>query len=118
MDSKRQAWYLADGTTDPTAVSPPEGMKASRISTDKNQAIITDKEGRVWSWQPGGTPVRADDGSRPYTQAVLAGGRITAVSRQGGMFTWSLDGQGRPGQPGSTPPRHPPWNQPAWTASH
>ena len=99
LDADGQAWYLADSTTDPTAVSLPEGMKASRISTDKNQAIITDKEGRVWSWQPGGTPVRADDGSRPYTQAVLAGGRITAISRQGGLHQWSLDGQGRPGKP-------------------
>ena len=99
LDAGGQAWYLADSTTNPTAVSPPEGMKASRITADKNQAIITDWEGRVWAWKPGETPMRADNGNQTYTQAVLADGRITAVSRQGSMFTWSLDGQGRPGQP-------------------
>ncbi|WP_445338171.1 RCC1 domain-containing protein [Bifidobacterium sp. ESL0822] len=99
LDADGQAWYLADSTTNPTAVSPPEGMKASRITADKNQAIITDWEGRVWAWKPGGTPVRADNSSQPCTQAVLADGRITAVSRQGGLHQWSLDGQGRPGQP-------------------
>ncbi|WP_193786534.1 InlB B-repeat-containing protein, partial [Bifidobacterium asteroides] len=99
LDANGQAWYLADSTTKPTSVSLPEGMKAGLITTNKDQAIITDKEGRVWAWKPGGTPVRADNSSQPYTQAVLADGRITAVSRQGSMFTWGLDGQGRPGKP-------------------
>ena len=99
LDADGQAWYLADSTTNPTAVSPPEGMKASRITADKNQAIITDWEGHVWAWKPGETPMRADNGNQPYTQAVLADGRITAISRQDGLHQWSLDGQGRPGQP-------------------
>ncbi|WP_232348578.1 MULTISPECIES: InlB B-repeat-containing protein, partial [Bifidobacterium] len=94
-----QIYYLADSTTKPTTVSLPEGIKASRISTDKNQAIITDKEGHVWFWKIAGTPIRVDNSNQTYTQAVLAGDRITAVSRQGSMFAWSLDGQGRPGQP-------------------
>ena len=94
-----QIYYLVDSTTKPTTVSLPEGIKASRITADKNQAIITDWEGHVWFWKIAGTPIRVDNSNQTYTQAVLAGDRITAVSRQGSMFAWSLDGQGRPGQP-------------------
>ena len=99
LNEDGQVYYLADSTTKPTADSLPEDMTASRITADKNQAIITDREGRVWAWEPGSKPTRADDGSQPYTQAASTGSRVTAISRQGGMFTWSLDEQGRPGKP-------------------
>ena len=32
-------------------------------------------------------------------QAVSAGGRVTAISRQGDLYAWSLDGQGQAGKP-------------------
>ena len=99
LDTDGQAYHLADSTTSITVLSLPEQLKTSRITADKNQAIITDKEGHLWAWQPGGTPVRADNSSQPYTQAVLAGGRITAISRQSSMFTWSLNPQSNPGKP-------------------
>ena len=99
LDEDGQAYYLADSTTEPTAVSLPEGIKASRITADRNQAIITDRNGRVWSWKTDATPIRADNSSQPCAQAVLAGDRITAISRQGGIYRWSLDKQGQPGKP-------------------
>ena len=99
LDADGQAWHQADGTTSLTAAGLPENLKASRITTGNDQAVITSRDGRVWAWKPGEAPARADDGNRAYTQAVLAGGRITATSRQGGLYQWSLDGQGRPGQP-------------------
>ena len=102
LDADGQIYYLADSTTKPTTVSLPEGIKASRISTDKDQALITDTEGHVWFWKIAGTPIRVDNSNQTYTQAVLAGGRITAVSRQGDMFTWNPDAQNNPGKPART----------------
>ncbi|WP_445339747.1 RCC1 domain-containing protein [Bifidobacterium sp. ESL0825] len=99
LDADGQAWHQADGTTSLTAVELPENLKASRITTNNDQAVITSRDGRLWAWKPGEAPARADDGNQAYTQATAVGNRITATSRQGGMFTWSLDGQGRPGQP-------------------
>ena len=99
LNEDGQAYYLADNTTEPTAVNLPEGIKASRITADKNQAIITDRNGHVWSWKTDATPIRADNSSQPYTQAVLAGDRITAISRRGGIYRWSPDKQGQPGKP-------------------
>ena len=99
LNEDGQAYYLADSTTEPTAVNLPEGIKASRITADKNQAIITGRNGHVWSWKTDSTPIRADNSSQPYTQAVLAGDRITAIGRQGGIYRWSLDKQGQPGKP-------------------
>ena len=99
LDTDGQIHYLTDNTTSPAVVSLPDGVQASRITTGNDQAIITDTEGRIWAWEPGETPTRADDGSQPYTQAVKAGSRITAISRQGSLYRWSLDGQGRPGKP-------------------
>ncbi|WP_332468283.1 InlB B-repeat-containing protein, partial [Bifidobacterium asteroides] len=99
LDADGQAWYLADSTADSAAVSLPEGMKASRITANDSLAIITGKDGSIWAWQPGSKPTRADDGHQQYTQAVSIGGRVTAISRQGGMLTWSMDGQGQPGKP-------------------
>ncbi|WP_099327419.1 InlB B-repeat-containing protein [Bifidobacterium asteroides] len=99
LDTDGQAYFLADSTTSTTVLSLPGQLKASKITGNDSQAIITDKNGKVWAWKPGQTPMRADNGNQPYTQAAATGGRITAISRQGGMFTWGLDGQGRPGQP-------------------
>ena len=99
LDAKGQAWYLTDSTTAMIQVSLPEGMKASRTTANKNQAMITDKDGRVWAWQPGEAPKRADNGNQSYVQAASTGSRITAFSTKGDMFTWSLDKQGQPGKP-------------------
>ena len=102
LDADGQAWYLADSSTKITAASLPESMKARSITTNRNQAIITGTDGRLWAWKPGSKPVRADDGSRRYMQAAEADGRITATSRQGSLYQWSLDEQGQPGKPTRT----------------
>ena len=94
-----QAYYLADNTTKLVATGLPEQLKASRITGNDSQAIITDKDGKVWAWEPGETPIRADNEKQAYTQAAARGGRITAVDRQGSLYRWSLDKQGRPGKP-------------------
>ena len=99
LDSKGQPWYLADSEASVTPVGLPDGAKASRIAANEDQAIIVGKDGRVWAWQPGSKPTRVDDGSQQYEQAVKVGSRITTISRQGSMFTWSLDKQGQPGKP-------------------
>ncbi|MBI0136407.1 InlB B-repeat-containing protein [Bifidobacterium sp. W8120] len=99
LDADGQAWYQADSTADSAAVSLPEGMKASRITVNKNQATIVGEEGRIWAWQPGSKTTRADNGSQQYMQATKTGSRITTINRQGSMFTWSLDGQGQPSKP-------------------
>ena len=99
LDADGQAWYLAGSTASMTPVSLPDGVQASSTAANKDQAAITDTDGHVWSWQPGSKPARADDGSQQYVRAAAAGGRIAAISRQGGIFRWSLDGQGQPGKP-------------------
>ena len=99
LDAKGQARYLVDGTTSPTASGLPDGVQSSRITANKDQAVITDTDGHVWAWKPGKTPIRAESRNQTYVQAAAAGGRITAVSRQGSMLTWSLDEQGQPGKP-------------------
>ena len=99
LNENGQAWYLAEGENSPTAAGLPDGTQISRINGSGDQATIIDKDGHVWAWKPGKTPVRADDGSQLYMQATAAGGRITAISTKANMFTWSLDGQGQPGKP-------------------
>ncbi|KJY50276.1 InlB B-repeat-containing protein [Bifidobacterium mellis] len=99
LDADGQARYLADGKSSPTIVSLPDGEQTGTINSSDNQATIIDKHGHVWAWKPGKTPKRADDGSQQYVQAAAAGGRITAISRQGGMLAWSMDAQGNPGKP-------------------
>ena len=100
LDADGQARYLPDGKSSPTIVSLPGGEQTGRINSSDDQATIIDKHGHVWAWQPGSKPTRADDGSQQYVQvqAAAAGGRIAAISRQGGMLAWSLDGQGQPGK--------------------
>ncbi|MBI0072319.1 InlB B-repeat-containing protein, partial [Bifidobacterium sp. W8115] len=99
LDADGQARHLPDGKSSPTIVSLPGGEQTGTINSSDNQATIIDKHGHVWAWKPGETPKRADDGSQQYMQATAAGGRIAAGSRQGNMFTWSMDGQGQPGKP-------------------
>ena len=99
VDSNGQTRYLADGKTGMTMVSLPDGGNANRITANKDQAIITDTDGHVWSWEPGNRPVRADNGNQPYTQATETGNRITAIDKQGSIFTWSLNAQGNPSKP-------------------
>ena len=99
LDADGQARYLPDGTTAMIQLSLPDGVQTGRINSSDDQATIIDKHGHVWAWQPGEAPKRADDGSQQYTQAVSIGGGIAAISRQGGVFTWSLDAQGQPGKP-------------------
>ena len=99
VDADGQAWYLSNSTASMTSVGLPDGAKASQITANKDQAMITDKDGRIWAWKPGETPIRADNGSQQYMQAAKVGNRTTAISRQGNMFTWSPDPQGKPGKP-------------------
>ena len=99
LDTKGQAWYLADSTTAMTPVSLPDGAKASQITANKDQAMITSTDGSLRVWKPGETPVRADNRNHQYIQAAATGSRITAISRQGSLYRWSLDGQGQHGRP-------------------
>ena len=99
QDADGHAWYLADSSTNPIAIRLQESMKARSITTNHSQAIITGTDGRLWTWKPGEAPKRADDGSQAYTQASEADGRITAISRQGSLYQWSLDAQDKPGKP-------------------
>ncbi|MBI0062628.1 InlB B-repeat-containing protein [Bifidobacterium sp. M0109] len=99
LDADGQARYLADGTAAMIQLSLPDGAQANRISANKDQAVITDADGHVWAWKPGEAPKRADDGHQQYMQAASTAGRITAISRQGGMLAWSMDAQGNPGKP-------------------
>ena len=99
LDTDGHTYYLANDTTSIVTVGLPEGMRASRITANKNQAMIVGKDGHVWAWKPGEAPKRADNGNQLYVQAASTGSRITAFSTKGGMFTWSLDGRGQPGRP-------------------
>ena len=99
LDADGQAWYLAGGTASMTPVSPPDGVQASRIAINEDQAIITDADGHAWAWKPGKTPIRADNRNQAYVQAASTGGRVTAISRQGSIYGWSLDKQGQAGRP-------------------
>ena len=99
LDADGQARYLPDGTAAMIQLSLPDGAQTGTINSSGDQATIIDKHGHVWAWQPGSKPARADDGSQQYMQAAAAGGRIAAISRQGNLYRWSLDGQGQPGKP-------------------
>ena len=99
LDTDGHTYYLADGKSSITTVSLPEGMKARRITANKNQAMIVGKDGHVWAWKAGSKPTRADDGSRQYMQAASIGSRITAIDRQGNLFTRNLNPQNNPGKP-------------------
>ena len=99
LDANGQAYYLADGKTSLATTGLPENMKASRITTNKNQAVTAGTDGHIWTWKPGESPTRADNGSQPYTQAAITGGRITAISRQGSLYQWSINTQSQPDKP-------------------
>ncbi|MBH9971407.1 InlB B-repeat-containing protein [Bifidobacterium sp. W8109] len=99
LDANGQAHYLADGKTSLATTGLPENMKASRITANKNQAVTAGTDGHIWTWKPGETPTRADNGSQPYTQAAITGGRITAISRQGSLYQWSINTQSQPDKP-------------------
>ena len=99
LDADGQARYLADSATSTTAISLPNNQNASRITANKDQAVITDTDGHVWSWEPDNRPVRAGNWNQPYTQATETGNRITAIDKQGSIFTWSLNAQGNPSKP-------------------
>ncbi len=99
LDADEQAWYLAYSTNSLTAVSLPDGVQTSRITANKDQAIITSMDGHVWAWKPGEAPKRTDNGNQQYMQAVESSSMIIAISRQGDLYKWILDGQGRPGKP-------------------
>ncbi|WP_259465324.1 InlB B-repeat-containing protein [Bifidobacterium sp. wkB344] len=99
LDTDGQACYLAGNTASMTPVSLPDGAKASQIRANKDQAMITGTDGFLWVWKPGETPVRADNRNHQYIQAAATGSRVTAISRQGSLYRWSLDGQGQHGGP-------------------
>ena len=99
VDTDGQTYYLDNSMTDPTAVNLLESMKVSRITANDAQAVITDTDGYVWTWKPGDAPLRAENGNQQYMQSAATGSRITAIGRQEGIFTWSLNKQGQPGKP-------------------
>ena len=99
LDADGQARYLPDGTAAMIQLSLPDGAQANRITANKDQAVITDADSHVWAWKPGKTPKRADSRNQAYVQAASTGGGIAAISRQGSLYRWSLDGQGNPGKP-------------------
>ena len=99
LDADGQANYLPDSTNSLTAVSLPDGAQTSRITANKDQAIITSIDGYVWAWKPSEAPKRADKEGQVYAQAASTGSRVTAISRQGDLYRWNLDGQGQPGRP-------------------
>ena len=99
LNADGQTRYLADSTTSAKAVNLPESAKASRISASNDQAIITDKDGRLWFWKSGEAPMRADKGNQHYMQAVRIGNEIAALDRQGSLYQLSIDAQGLPGKP-------------------
>ena len=99
LDSDGQTYYLADGKNGPTTVSLPGGTQIGKINNGDDQSVIVDKDGHLRAWKPGRKTTRADNGSQQYIQATSNNSRITAIDRQGDMFTWSLDKQDQPGKP-------------------
>ena len=99
LDADGQARYLADSTAIVKAVNLPESVKARRISASTDQAVITDKDGRLWSWKPGEPPMRADNVKQHYLQAVRIGNRIAALDRQGDLYQWSINAQRQSSKP-------------------
>ena len=108
LDSKKQARYLADNTTSPTAACLPDGVQARHITANKDQAIITDEDGHVWAWKPSKAPIRADNRRQAYLQATAAGNKITAIDSKGSIFTWNPDTQGNQGKPAGIDTTHAP----------
>ena len=99
LEADGQAWYLDNNATNSAVVRLPEGMKAGRIACNGSQAVITDTDGYNWAWKPGETPMRADNRNQQYTLAVSINGRVTAVDRQGDIFSWEWVEQDQPGKP-------------------
>ncbi|MBH9971923.1 InlB B-repeat-containing protein [Bifidobacterium sp. W8109] len=98
--STGQVSYLDNGQTHPEPLVLSDHSAITAISSDAAQTVLVDIRGRLWAWQPGSKPIRADDGSQQYLQAVKAGSRITAISRRGGIYRWGLDAQqSNPGKP-------------------
>ncbi|MBI0070969.1 InlB B-repeat-containing protein [Bifidobacterium sp. W8115] len=102
LDVEGQAYYLADSTTNPTALRLPDDAQASRITANGSKTIITGKDGHLWAWEPDDTPASACKGQHAYTQAAAANGRITAISGQGILYQWSLDKQDQPARLNTT----------------
>ncbi|WP_445340033.1 RCC1 domain-containing protein [Bifidobacterium sp. ESL0825] len=99
LDFTGQTSYLDNRQTQPELLIMPDHSAVAAISSDATQAALVDSSGLVWAWKPGEAPKRADDGSQQYVRAAAAGGGIAAISRQGSLYRWSLDGQGQPGRP-------------------
>ena len=102
LDVEGHAYYLADSTTNPTALRLPDDAQASRITANGSKTIITGKDGYLWAWEPNDTPASACKGQHAYTQAAAAGGRITAISGQGILYQWSLNKQDQPARLNTT----------------
>ncbi|MBI0142603.1 InlB B-repeat-containing protein [Bifidobacterium sp. W8106] len=99
LDSTGQTSYLDNRQTQPELLIMPDHSAVAAISSDATQAALVDTKGLVWAWKPGEAPKRADDGSQQYVQAASTGGGIAAISRQGGMLTWSMNPQNNPDKP-------------------
>ena len=99
LDSTGQISYLENEQNQTESLVLPNHSAVTAISIDTTQAALVDSNGHIWAWKPGEAPTRADDGSQQYMQAIKADNRITAFSRQGSLYRWSMDEQGRPGKP-------------------
>ena len=99
LDLTGQISYLENEQAQPESLAVPGHSAITAINSDGTQAALVDSKGYVWVWKPGSEPVRADNGSQSYVQAASIGGRITAISRQGDLYGWSLDEYGQPSQP-------------------
>ena len=99
LDSTGQTSYLENEQTQTESLALPDHSAVTAISINTTQTALVDSNDHIWTWKPGSKPTRADDGNQLYVQAASTGSRITAISRQGNMFTWSLGKQGQPGKP-------------------
>ena len=99
LDSAGQTSYLDNRQNQTESLVLPDHSAVIAININTTQAALADSNGHIWAWKPGEAPTRADDGSQQYLQAIKADSRITAFNRQGGLYRWSMDEQGRPGKP-------------------
>ena len=100
LDLTGQISYLDNEQSQPKPLVSSELSAITAISSNVMQATLIDSKGRIWAWKPGEAPICTTDGNQQYMQAAeAADSRITAISRTGDIYRWSLDEQGRPGKP-------------------
>ena len=99
LDSTGQTSYLENEQNQTESLVLPDHSAVTAISINTTQAALVDSNGHTWAWKPGEAPKRTDKGNQQYMQAVESSSMIIAISSQGDLYRWSLDGQGQPGKP-------------------